>query len=369
MKPTSLIDSVFSPNGRAGEVFVIAEIGKNFIETEEERPLREYIDNAIRLIDAAAKAGADAVKFQTHVVEDEQLDIHVVSPHFPMRDRIRWLQRVMSATPLHFWHAVKKRAIEKGLQFLSTPMSRKAAQRLHSVGVPFWKVGSGDATDFVLLDYITETGKPIVLSSGMVSFTELDRTVDYLRSRQSRFALLYCVSEYPAPAKSFNLATIEYMRDRYPGVSIGFSDHSVGENAIALGAVKLGARVIEKHFSFSRELWGADHKVSMTPSEMAELVAGIRSGAWRIVDGVQYYGSRERELSGANSKFRPYFHKTLVAARAIPEGTVLGKDMLYAMRPFMHSNGLSAAAFHSILGKRIRRAHRRYEPITVESIE
>src|SRR3989344_846046 len=145
------------------DVFFIAELGKNFIQTQEDRPVSEYLENAKVLVKAAKDAGADAVKLQTHEVEDEQLNIEVVSPHFKRADRYSWVTRNMQATPLEeFWKPLKAYCDELGIIFFSTPMSRKAAQKLKAFDVPFWKVGSGDVQDYVTLDYMFSTGKPII---------------------------------------------------------------------------------------------------------------------------------------------------------------------------------------------------------------
>ena len=157
-----------SPKAFGEGVFFIAEIGKNFIQTEEERPVAEYLLNAKKLVKAAKEAGADAVKFQTHEVEDEQLNIDITSPHFKGADRYSWITRNMEATPIDtFWKPLKKYCDETGILFFSTPMSRKAAMKLQEVGVPFWKVGSGDAQDYVTLDFMFSTKKPIIISTGM----------------------------------------------------------------------------------------------------------------------------------------------------------------------------------------------------------
>src|SRR3989344_4680898 len=138
-------------NGKG--VFTIAEIGKNFIQTQEERPVKEYLENAKKLVKAAKDAGADAVKFQTHNVEDEQLNINVVSPHFVGSDRYSWVSRNDKATPLDkFWKPLKSYCDAIGIIFHSTPMSRGAAYKLNELGVEMWKVGSGDILDFVTLD-------------------------------------------------------------------------------------------------------------------------------------------------------------------------------------------------------------------------
>ena len=354
------------------ETFIIAEIGKNFIQTESERPVGEYLENAKVLVKAAKDAGAHAVKFQTHNVEDEQLNISVVSPHFKGADRYSWVTRNTRATPLEtFWRPLKAYCDEIGIIFHSTPMSRGAAQILQQLDVPFWKVGSGDILDFVLLDYIATTDKPLIISSGMSTIEELDLTFDFLKRRNVPIILLHCVSKYPCPPEELHLGTIDFLRQRY-NVPIGFSDHSIGTDS-ALAAVALGAEVVEKHFSLSRDLWGADHKVSMTPAEMKELTSGIRDmeqnpshkQAYLEKDIVKKgMGSAEKVLQEDEAVFCPYFRKSLMAARDIAEGTILTADDLYAMRPQQFAGGLPSEQYESMLGKKVTRALRKFDPIT-----
>ncbi len=351
------------------DVFIIAEIGKNFIQTEDDRSVEEYLENAKVLVDEAKKAGCDAVKFQTHELEDEILNVDIVSPHFKARDRVSWITRNMNATPLEkFWKPLKRHCDEKEIIFFSTPMSRKAARKLEQVGVPFWKVGSGDVQDYATLDFMIETGKPIIISTGMVGLIELDEVVEHITSRGAPLVILYCISQYPAPKEYFNLGTIEHFREKYSNVVIGFSDHSLGCD-VTLAAVKLGANVIEKHFSHSRDLWGADHKVSMTPEEMKEMVDAIRCGRHGEIDHASYYGEKEKGLEGARNKFRSYFNKSLMAGANIPKGTIVTKEMIFAMRPKVYAGGLPAEKFHDVVGKRVKRDLKKYDPIIIEVLE
>jgi sialic acid synthase SpsE len=317
---------------------------------------------------AAKEAGADAVKFQTHTVEDEQYDSKIVSPHFIGADRHAWVTRNSKITSGDFWMKVKKIADDVGITFFSTAMTRGAAQILDTLDVPFWKVGSGDVEDYVLLDHISSTGKPIIISTGMVSRKELDVVLQYLATRPSPVVVLYCVSQYPCPKAQFNLASIEYLREKYPDVVIGFSDHSVDSHEVSLAAIKLGARVIEKHFSFSRTLWGSDHKASITPGEMKNMVHAIRRGDSDKVDVEAYYGSKELEFEGAHNAFRPYFKKSLVAGRNIRAGETITKGMVYAMRPEMHIDGFPSRELFSVIGKKALRNLKKYDPINKTSI-
>lgn len=351
------------------DVFVIAEIGKNFIQTLEDRSREEYLKNAKDLIDAAADVGADAVKFQTHELEDEFINVDVTSPHFKGSDRYSWIKRNMEATPLSFWKEVKQHCDDRGIIFFSTPMSRKAAMKLEAIGTPFWKIGSGDVGDHVVLDFIASTGKPLIISSGMVSLDELDGVISHIQGKGIPLSVLYCVSQYPCPPELFNLATISYLREKYPDLVVGFSDHSVDGHEVDLAAIKLGARIIEKHFSFSRDLWGADHKASITPDEMKVMISDIHAGKAEEVDVTPYFGDRSKELEGANSVFRPYFNKALVAGADIPAGTVLTKEIIFSMRPKMYINGLGAEQFDTVVGRKLRKSLHKYDPIAEAAFE
>jgi len=350
------------------EVFFVAEIGKGFIQTEVDRPAKEYLANAKRLIDEAIIAGADAVKFQTHEVDDEQANIPIVSPHFKGAERYAWVKRNTEATPLSFWRALKNYADKKGIIFFSTAMSRLAAEKLTKVGVPLWKVGSGDVEDFSMLDCMIKTGLPVIISTGMVSFAELDEIVAHFRKHQTPLAILYCVSEYPCPPEKFNLATIEKIKEKYPEVVVGFSDHSVGNLEPVLAAVKLGARIVEKHFSLSRNLWGSDHKVSMTPLEFAEMVRAVRAGEYKEVAHQKFYGSKNRELDGAKNRFRPYFKKSLVAARVINKGEKISTEMIQALRPAKHLKGLPSRDFHKVVGREMIRQIKKGQSLTKQNV-
>lgn len=367
-----MVQPLFFGKQREKRVFIIAEIGKNFIQTEEDRPVSEYLENAKKLVKAVQETGADAVKFQTHWVEDEQLPIAVVSPHFRGADRYSWVKRNTEATPLDaFWRPLKSYCDELGVLFFSTPMSRGAAEILEKVGVSFWKVGSGDILDFVLLDYLAETKKPIILSSGMSTREELDKAVDFLKRRSADITILHCVSKYPCPPEDLRLGTIKFLRDRY-AVSIGFSDHSLGIDS-ALSAAALGAQIIEKHFSFSRDLWGADHKVSMTPDELNTLVRGVRAlesdstSKQKLVEKLKTeegFDKQEKILQEDEVAFRPYFRKSLMAGCDIAKGTMIIKNMLYAMRPQAYAGGLPSEEYENVIGMTARRSLRTFDPIT-----
>ncbi len=342
-------------------VFIIAEIGKNFIQTEKEKSVEEYIKNTKDLIKAAHESGADAVKLQTHCLEDEFLNIEVISPHFKGSDRYNWIKRNEKATPKEFWQAIIGYCQELGILFFSTPMSRGAAQKLVQFDVELWKVGSGDILDFVLLDFIAQTEKPIIISSGMSTLKEIDLAINFLKKRKVQIALLHCVSKYPCPSEELNLNTIKFFQERY-NVPIGFSDHSIGYNS-AVAAVNIGAVIIEKHFSLSRDFWGSDHKVSMTPNEFKKMVGDIRAEKKIELSGC---GQMGKILNDDEVVFRPLFRKSLMAGEDIPAGTVLKKEMIFAMRPQKYAGGLPSEEYENIIGKKVNKNLKKYDPVIKE---
>lgn len=357
-------------------VFIIAEAGKNFIQTEEEKSVEEYLQNAMWLVDEAVKAGADAIKFQTHNVEDEQLNIEITSPHFQGSNRYRWVTRNNHATPPNeFWKPLKQYCDKKGIIFFSTAMSRGAARILDEVGVNVWKIGSGDILDFVMLDYMRMSGKPIILSSGMSTLAEVELAVKFLRAKNNRVALLHCVSKYPCPPEELHLKTIEFYKERL-AMPIGFSDHSISIDS-ALAAVTMGATILEKHFSRSRTLFGADHKVSLTPQEFSDLVTGVREvqekpakrkavlASELVKKGL---GNKAKVLQDSEMVFRPLFRKSLMAGQTIPAGTTLTAEMIYAMRPQQSAGGLPSENYERVLGRKIKKTLEKYDPITSEVI-
>ncbi len=359
-------------NNRA---FVVAEVGKGFIQTEKDQPVDVYLKNAKELARLAKEAGADAVKFQTHFIGDEQANINVVAPHFKGADRYSWVKRNTEATPIRFWRELKKYCDQIGILFFSTPMSRGAARILNKVGVDIWKVGSGDILDFVMLDYLASTKKPIIISGGMSTLAEVDQAVDFLNRRRAKFILMHCVSKYPCPPQELNLKTINFFKKRY-NAPVGFSDHSIGIDS-AIAAVALGATVIEKHFSLNRNLWGSDHKVAMTPSELADLVKGIRQLESDPKKKKEYLnkeivkaglGRSGKTLQDGEAQFRSFFRKTLVAIKNIPQGSKIKPEMIGAMRPQAYLAGLPSEKYESIIGRAAKTKIKKGEPIQEESV-
>ncbi|PIR66448.1 MAG: hypothetical protein COU51_04160 [Parcubacteria group bacterium CG10_big_fil_rev_8_21_14_0_10_36_14] len=355
------------------KIFIIAEAGKNFIQTENGRPISEYLENAKKLVLEAKKAGADAIKFQTHNVYDEQLDINVISSHFKSSDRYSWVTRNTLATPMEFWTELKNFCDKIGIIFFSTPMSRGAAKKINHL-IPFWKVGSGDILDFVMLDYLADTKKPIILSSGMSTLEETDLAINFLKKRGAEIHLLHCVSKYPCAPEDLKLNTIPFLNERY-GIRTGFSDHSLNITSV-LVAVSLGAKIVEKHFSLDRNLWGSDHKVSLIPKEMAELVKKVRSleKNHQLKEKIatlykkNIYEDEGKDLQEGEAVFRPLFRKSLIIACDIKADEKITSEKIYAMRPQKYIEGLPSEDYEKILNKPALKDIKKYCPISKELI-
>lgn len=342
------------------EVKFIAEIGKNFIDTEAEATVAENLNKAIALVKAAKDSGADAVKFQTHVASDELLNEKFVSPHFSLMDRYSWVSRNEAATPVQeFWRPLKRYCDKIGIEFFSTPMSCNAARILNELDVKTWKIGSGDVTDLPLVKYMCDTEKPVIISTGMVGYDELNKIVDYFSLNNVTPTILYCVSEYPCPPDKFNLASINTLKKMFPNSSIGFSDHSIENTLSAVYACKLGARVIEKHFSFDRNAWGSDHKASLLPKEFSSLIAEVR--ALEKSDTFvppEYMGEDEKELDGLRNQFRPIFRKGLIYSNDLKRGACISHDDISSIRPIMMLE-TDAIDYPRIVGRKLNRAVKR----------
>lgn len=243
---------------------IIAEIGKNFVDDTllPEIQADIVLFKAKRLIQLAKKAGADTVKFQTHVLKDEEQKRHPA--------RWKWIHLNEVLTPPFFWEEIKKYCDFLQVNFLTTPMSRLAAEKVNHL-VNRWKVSSADIVDMELLRYLKKTKKPIILSTGMSSRGQVKKAVKFL-GNQIDF-INYCVSLYPCPIWKIDLSQLLELKKIYP--KVGFSDHSLSVEAPALAA-RMGAVAIEKHFTFSRNDFGPDHATSLEPEEFKKMVFLVR---------------------------------------------------------------------------------------------
>ncbi|MEZ0395249.1 MAG: N-acetylneuraminate synthase family protein [Anaerolineales bacterium] len=298
-------------------------------------------------IDAIAAAGADAVKFQTHIAAAESSPQEPFRVRFSRQDATRYDYWKRMEFTEEQWAGLAEHARQKGLIFLSSPFSEAAVDLLARLGMPAWKIPSGEVSNPLLLERIAAAGGPILLSSGMSSLAETDRAVAWIRERGLPLGIFQCTSQYPVQPEALGLNLLDLYRARY-GVPVGLSDHS-GTIYAGLAAVSLGANMLEVHVTFSREMFGPDVPASVTTAELRSLVEGVR-----FIEQALVHPLDKDELAGQMETMRQTFGKALVAARDLPAGARLARPDLTARKPA--SAGLPAEALEGVLGKRLKRA-------------
>jgi sialic acid synthase SpsE len=316
--------------GPGEKVFIIAEAGINHDGD---------LGRAHELVDAAAEAGADAIKFQTHLAEAEMLNVSDTAVY--LDESLFALIRRMELT-LDQHLDLKAHAERRQIVFLSTPFSREAVELLERVGVPAYKIGSGELTNLPLLDHVARRKKPILLSTGMSDYDEVAATVRFLKSRQAPFALFQCTTQYPAPPEMMHLGVVRRYAEAFD-VPVGLSDHSQG-NYMSFAAVALGACMIERHFTISRAWPGPDQQASLEPAELADLVRGVR----RIEVGLD----DRKEASPPERDLQGLFRESVVAVRAIPRDGKLTRENVWVKRP---GSGIPASRMEEVLGRTVKR--------------
>jgi N-acetylneuraminate synthase len=310
-------------------VYVIAEAGMSH---------NGRLDRAVELAAAAAEAGADAVKFQLHDAAAETTRDAPPPPYF--QDEPRWEYFERTAFRDEQWGRLKEDCEERGIEFLCSAFSLEALRRLERLGVARHKIGSGEVTNLALVRAAGATGKPVLLSSGMSSWDELDAGVD---AAGPNVVVLQCTSAYPTPPERVGLNVLAELRERY-GKPVGFSDHTRG-TAAALAAVALGAEVVEKHFTLSRGDYGPDAAMGLEPDELRGLVAQIRELETMLASPV------DKDDVAPFAEMKRVFEKSVVAVEAIRAGTRLEAAMLAAKKP---GTGIPAARLSEIVGRRAR---------------
>jgi len=298
------------------------------------------------LIDAIASAGADAVKFQTHIAAAESTPGEPWRVEFSRQDATRYdYWRRMEFTEEQ-WHGLADHARQRGLFFLSSPFSVEAVHLLGRVGVPAWKVGAGELTNLPLIELMARTGKPVFLSSGMATWAELDAAVACVRRHGAPVAVCQCTTAYPCPPEKLGLNLIAAMRERYT-CPVGLSDHS-GTIYAALAATALGVDLIEVHVTFSRECFGPDVAASVTTAELQQLAAGVR-----FIETALAHPVDKESLAREFTDLRRVFGKSLVAARDLRPGERLAAVDLACKKP---GTGIPAAKLNQVVHRTLKRA-------------
>ena len=296
-------------------------------------------------IDAVAKTGCNAIKFQTHIAEAESSIHEPFRVKFSKQDATRMEYWKRMEFTMEQWKEIKQHCDEVGLEFMSSPFSNAAVDLLEEVGVKRYKVGSGEVNNFVLLEKIAQTGKPVIISSGMSSFEELDKTIEFLKARQVDYSILQCTTAYPTQPEQFGLNVIQELKNRYQ-VSIGFSDHSSSTEA-CIAATALGAEILEFHVVFDKEMFGPDAKASLTMEEMTQLVKAVNNIEKALQNPVE---------KSDNSKFdtlKSIFEKSLAVNKDLKKGHMLSFFDLETKKP--KGFGILTSEYEKVIGKKINK--------------
>jgi N-acetylneuraminate synthase len=324
------------PVGEAAPCFVIGEVGQAHDGS---------LGTAHAYIDALARADVDAVKFQTHIASEESTPHEPWRVRFSPQDETRYeYWRRMEFAPEQ-WAQLKRHCDEAGVIFLSTAFSLRAVEWLQKLEIPAWKMASGEINNHALLSACGATGRPVVLSSGMSSLTELDGAVAVLAESQSPLALLQCTTQYPCPPEAIGLNVLAELERRY-GCPTGLSDHS-GEIYAGLAAVTLGAKLLEVHATFSKQAFGPDVPASLTLEQISALVRGVR-----FIEKMLAAPVDKDAVAVEMEPLRRLFNKSVVLARDLAAGSVLGREHLALKKP---GTGIPAREIERVIGKMLVR--------------
>ncbi len=299
------------------------------------------LGTAHAFIDSIARAGADAVKFQTHIASAESTQFEPFRVKFSRQDATRYDYWKRMEFTHDQWQGLAEHAWERGLEFLSSPFSVEAADVLEKIGVPAWKIGSGEIANSHLLDHLLQSGKPMLVSTGMSSVAEIDACMLRISGTSTPCLLYQCTSLYPCPPEKVGLHLLQKFRDRY-GVPVGLSDHS-GSPWFGVAAAALGAASVEVHIAMSRESFGPDVVASLTADELALMVRGIREVERSLRAPVD-----KDAFAAEHAELRAVFGRGIVTRMPIKKGTRLSADMLSTKKP---AKGLPPSAMPEILGR------------------
>jgi len=340
------------PIGEGQPCFIIAEAGVNH---------NGDVNMAKKLIDAAGEAGADAIKFQTFkakevVVPGAEKAGYQKETTRPEESQFEMIKELELSE--RDFEDLFSYALEKEIVFLSSSFDRGSVDLLDRLGVPAFKIASGEINNFPFLKYIAARGKPVILSTGMSTLKEVEDALNAIRNEgMKEIILLHCVSCYPARIEDTNLRAMETLRQAFE-LPVGFSDHSSGI-IVPVAAVALGACVIEKHFTLDKNLPGPDHRASLEPGELKEMIRAIRDVEKALGDGVKRPAAEEEDT-------KKVARRSIVARVDIPEGAIITLDMLDIRRP---GTGIEPKNLDMVIGKRAKREIKSGELITFAGLQ
>ena len=347
-----MLQSLFAQSSATPDdhpVYVIAEMSANHLND---------FDNARRIVEAAAEAGADAVKLQTYT--PESLSIDADTEYFQPKEDGLWeglrpydlYER--ASTPYEWQPQLKEHAHEHGLDCFSSPFDREAVEFMEEMDMPAYKIASLEINDLPLIRQAASKGRPMIISTGAASLGDIERAVNACREEgNDDIALLKCTSEYPAPVEKANLQTIPHMRETF-GVTVGLSDHTLG-TTVPVAATALGARIVEKHLTLDRSLGGADADFSLEPDEFAAMVDGVREASKAI-------GQTDYSLSEKDAKRR----RSLFVVEDVQEGEQFTEKNVRSIRP---GHGLAPKHLDTVLGSTAAKNVSRGTPLSWKAVQ
>jgi N,N'-diacetyllegionaminate synthase len=303
-------------------------------------------------VDAIANAGADAVKFQTHIAAAESTPSEPFRVKFSRQDKTRYDYWKRMEFTEEGWRGLAEHAHERGIIFLSSPFSIQAIELLDRIGMPLWKIASGETSNAMLLDRILDTGKPVLLSTGMSPIEEIDAAVARVRARKVDVGVFQCTTAYPCPPEKVGLNLIPFYRERY-GCWVGLSDHSATIYPGLAGAA-LGMDMLEVHVTLSREMFGPDVIASVTTQELRHLVDGIR-----FIERMRAHPLDKNASAQETAPLRTLFTRSLVASANLPAGTVIAREHVAIKKP---GTGLQPERLEEVIGRRLAR------PVIVDQV-
>ncbi len=335
------------PIGNNYPPLIIVEVGINH---------EGSFDKAIELVDAAVDAGAELVKFQTHITHHEMLETDMKPGD--ISDETLWNIIKRCELSEEEENKIQKYCNQKKVIYLSTPFSREAADRLDKMDVPAFKIGSGECNNFPLIDHIASKRKPIILSSGMNNINSIKKAVNIIESYNCPLAILHCTSMYPTPYKNVRLGAIKDLQDNFNNIPIGLSDHSIGIET-CLGAVALQASILEKHFTVTRNWPGPDIGISIEPHELKNLIEGSHN-IWEARGGKKSILDEEKPVID-------FAYASVVTIKDIKSGEVFTKDNIWVKRP---GNGdLLSKDFDRVVGCKAKNNLKKNVQISPSDIE
>jgi N,N'-diacetyllegionaminate synthase len=316
------------------------------------------LGTAHAFIDALAGTGVTTVKFQTHIAEAESSAFEPFRVKFSRQDKTRYdYWKRMEFSPEQ-WKGLKDHCEEKGLEFMSSPFSNAAVDLLEDIGVKRYKIGSGEVSNWLLLERIAKTGKPVLLSSGMSSIDELDGSIAFLKNFGNELSVFQCTTAYPTQAEQWGLNVLSELKQRY-NLPVGFSDHS-GDIFACLAAASLGADLFEFHVVFDKRQFGPDSAASISIAQTQQLCSGIQQIRTAL------NSPAVKNDNSAFSGLKAIFEKSLAVNQDLPEGHIIRFEDLEAKKP--KGYGLDASRFREIIGRKINKALPRWSFLNEEDL-